>query len=614
MLFCRGMLDRLPGTRTSLATAGILLLLLAVIATLQYRWIGEVSEAERDRMRTEAVSAATRVAGDFDREITRVFFSFEPPPSAGPEVGTFLADSFERWASETLFPGLVAEVLVAVRGETGELEALRADFSTRGLLPVSWPAELETIRARLERGARSPATRLAVSPDSPRPGLGVRLAHFGRLVVDEPPAVIVPRIRPAFIRNEAGPEGARGIRRVVCTIVRLDRLVMTENLLPHLVRRHFGSDGDFDVAVLRRAAPTRTVYVSRPQLSSERIRKPDAEADLFALRLTPDFIRMHQDFAKFPAELAHHAPEWSGRPVPFLGGGAWRLVASHRAGSLEAAVAAVRRRNLAVGGGILVLLAATVAALMMSAQRARRLGRQQVEFVTGITHELRTPLAAIRSAGQNLADGTVAEPQRVKHYGALVEREGRRLTELIERTLVHAGLESGWKVYRFRPLAVAAVVDEAIAASHWLSHEKEIRVEALIPSNLPLVLGDFSALRTLVENLVSNAIKYGRRGSTVTVRAREDGERVELTVEDRGPGIRPEDLSHIFEPFYRGRDVSSGSVPGSGLGLSIVRRIAKAHGGEVHVKSQPGEGSAFRVRLPAELVSIPSTPASQAAS
>jgi signal transduction histidine kinase len=274
-------------------------------------------------------------------------------------------------------------------------------------------------------------------------------------------------------------------------------------------------------------------------------------------------------------------------------------VALHRTGSLQAAVAASRRRNLVVSAAILLLLAAAVATLLVSADRTRRLARQQVEFVAGLTHELRTPLAAIRSAGQNLADGVVTDRDRVRQYGILLEREGRRLSELIEQALAHAGIQARGNGARIGPVAIAEILENALAACRPLAEEQGAALETTVARDLPPVLGDPSALRTLFENLVSNAIKYGGRAGSVRVQARAEGRSVEVTVRDTGPGISPRDLPHIFEPFYRGSDASSGRVAGSGLGLSLVRRVVEAYGGGVRVESEPGKGTAFHVTLPA---------------
>jgi signal transduction histidine kinase len=255
---------------------------------------------------------------------------------------------------------------------------------------------------------------------------------------------------------------------------------------------------------------------------------------------------------------------------------------------------------------VLALLATSFAVLVVAAQRARRLARQRMELVAGVTHELNTPLAAIRSAGQNLADGVVADPDQVRRYGALIEREGQRLSALVGQALKLAGIESGARVWRPEPAPVAEAVQETLADCRWLLAENGTEVETEVPADLPEVLIDRGALGLIVRNLVDNAARHGGAGKWVGVRARlePDGRHVLLSVEDRGPGIAAEDRPHLFEPFYRGRGVVGSATPGSGLGLDLVRRAAAAHGGTVSVSSGAGgHGALFSVRLPAARVS-----------
>lgn len=150
-------------------------------------------------------------------------------------------------------------------------------------------------------------------------------------------------------------------------------------------------------------------------------------------------------------------------------------------------------------------------------------------------------------------------------------------------------------------------MDGALEDCRWLLAERGIEVERDVARGLPPVSADAAALRRAVANLVENAVKHGGRAGWIGVSARraaagpgEPAEAIEITVSDRGPGIRREDLPHLFEPFFRGRDAAEGGVPGSGLGLALVRHTSEAHRGRVTVAAGPGEEeSAFTLRLPA---------------
>lgn len=281
--------------------------------------------------------------------------------------------------------------------------------------------------------------------------------------------------------------------------------------------------------------------------------------------------------------------------------GPWVLVARHRGGSLENTVASIRRRNLAVGLGLLGLLGATAAILATGAQRARALARQQMEFVSGVTHELNTPLAAIRSAGQNLADGIVTEPAQVRRYGGLIEKEGARLTTLVAQVLDFAGIQAGARAFASEPLGAAALIDDVLRDHHLVLEQAGMGVERDVAPDLPSLRGDGPALRRALSNLVANAAKFASSGRWLAVRASAGpgGRSLVVRVEDRGPGIGPNERERVFEPFYRGPAAERNETPGSGLGLSLVRHVVRAHGGSVRAEPMEGGGAAFVVELPA---------------
>jgi signal transduction histidine kinase len=287
------------------------------------------------------------------------------------------------------------------------------------------------------------------------------------------------------------------------------------------------------------------------------------------------------------------------------------LIVRHHAGSLEVAVARTRLQNLAISFGIMLVLMLSVALLAISTRRAQSLARQQMEFVSAVSHELRTPLAVIRSAGENLADGVIDDRQQVRRYGALIEREGRRLTDMVEQVLEFAGAQSGRQTYDLRPTAVGEVIASALAACRPQLVEGGFQLELDLPPQVPRVKADAAALGHALQNLLTNAMKYSGESRWIALRARTvmSGEAPELRIiiEDHGLGIAPDDASQIFEPFYRGREVMAAQIHGNGLGLSLVKRIIEAHDGRVSVESTPGRGSSFTLHLPV-LASASETP------
>jgi signal transduction histidine kinase len=216
-------------------------------------------------------------------------------------------------------------------------------------------------------------------------------------------------------------------------------------------------------------------------------------------------------------------------------------------------------------------------------------------------------VSVIGTAASNLADGVVADPARVRKYGETIQGESRRLAETVERVLQLAGIAAGGAAAARVPVAVGELVRESLAACRPEIEGRQVTVHADIPDQLPAVHGDPAALRSAIQNLISNAVKYGGEAALVRIAARLSGpsrgragaSHVAISVEDQGLGIAPDDRKHIFEPFYRGREAVSRQIQGSGLGLNLVARIAEAHGGRVEVTSEPGKGSVFTLVLPA---------------
>jgi two-component system sensor histidine kinase SenX3 len=219
-------------------------------------------------------------------------------------------------------------------------------------------------------------------------------------------------------------------------------------------------------------------------------------------------------------------------------------------------------------------------------------------------------VAVIRSAAENLSQGIVGSGDRVKRYGQMIESEARRLGEMVERVLQYAGIESGLGLGARTPLAPASFIEDAIGSSLEIFGAGDVTVHREIAAELPAVVGDPAALRSAVQNLLANAVKYGGADHWVGVRAEHARERrgaeVRITISDHGAGIPPSELPHIFEPFYRGSDAVARQIHGNGLGLSLVKRIVASHGGRVTVTTKPGAGSSFTISLPAEAEARPS--------
>ncbi len=598
---------RVPGNLGTLAVLVSLTVLLALLATLQWRWIGEVSRAERERLERSLATATTRFVDEIDRELARaaLLFQFdtrgrrvrEDLDPANHTMERHLARALERWDSTSRYPELLAEVFVL------QPDA-RAGGSSRARRFDPYLDTFEhSLDPREEASVQDLGAQLRDLP-APVPTLDARLPAL-LLPVDEQGRGL------SFRRRFDPPEQAP-----YWTALILDEEYLEQKLLPDLVALHFGvGTGDaFEVAVVRQEDGK--VLFASPDTLTEPLVETDASVDFFTFRPYPDLVFARRrpgppelgDPARRPGTRVSGPRDPSPRePEPRLEyaytEGKWILQVRHREGSLTTAVERTRRNNLAVGLGVLALLGASMGVLILSTRRAQRLAHQQLEFVAGITHELNTPLAALRAAGQNLADGVVTDSEKVQRYGALVLREGKRLGGLVAQALELSGMQSDRNnTLDRRPVALEPMLAAAVEESDWLRSEYGTAIDIEVDSELGTVEADTSALARVLDNLVTNAIKYGSLGkgemaSRVSLRAHDLGDSIVIEVEDHGPGIPSEELPHVFDPFFRGRLASEGTVPGSGVGLALVRHLVHLHGGRVDVDSHPGL-TIFRVTLP----------------
>lgn len=262
-----------------------------------------------------------------------------------------------------------------------------------------------------------------------------------------------------------------------------------------------------------------------------------------------------------------------------------------------------RRRRYAEAGYVglsLVVIVAGVLFLVYAVRKEERLNQLKSDFIATVSHELKTPLSLVRMFGEMLASNRVASPEKRTQYLDIIVRESERLSALIDNVLDFARLEGGRASYEFAEADLAEVVGRAVEMFRYRQQRDKPRVMLEAPVPGPRVRLDERALQLLVFNLLDNALKYAGDSEEVIVRVGRSGRRAWLEVQDQGPGIDPDDARRVFERFYRGRAARRGQARGSGIGLALVRHIARAHGGEATVSAaDPPGGAVFRVLFPA---------------
>lgn len=231
-----------------------------------------------------------------------------------------------------------------------------------------------------------------------------------------------------------------------------------------------------------------------------------------------------------------------------------------------------------------------------------RLARQKTDFVSNVSHELKTPLTSIRMFSELLADGRVTNPAKQRSYLHIITAETARLTRLINNVLDFSRFERGEKKYNFQDCDLARLVAETAETYRPHLENNGFTLECKPSETSVKVRGDGDALAQIIVNLLSNAEKYsnGQKEICVEVKRREDTPLpfAEVNVSDRGSGVPRGSEEKIFEKFYRAHDSLSSGIQGSGLGLTLARQIARAHGGDVIYEAREGGGSCFSLRLP----------------
>jgi signal transduction histidine kinase len=571
----------------------VLVVLLAVLGILQYRWIGEVSVAERERLRAGLQASLHRFSQEFNAEVrvacaALVAGGFEPDPAGREEA---YAARYAQWRESAPHGGLLGRVAVAApRGDSLLLRSLHFDSGT--FAPAEWPAEWRRLEERLSaRLARpSPGPRRFPSP-----------VEEGEIAVIELPRLLWPEgRRPGFF-----PGGSRERERIEVEwlIVELDLDYLRTTLFPELLRRHLVGEGEleYQAEIVTRRQPSVLIYSSDARPEARIGARSDASANLFDVQyeqiLRREALLRPREGGRAGGRMRRPPPE-----PPSPDRGRWRVAVRHQAGSLEAVVNRVRVRNLAVTAAILLLMLATIAALVRFTQRAQKLAALQMEFVAGVSHELRTPLTVIRTAGHNLGGGVIKDQGQVQRYGLLIREEAERLTGIVEQVLHFAAAKAGRTIGAREPVSVESLIEEAVAASARTLEQYQCQVETRCQPGTPPVLADPAALQQALQNLLINAAKHGSVGGWIGVQAsaiaNRGGDLIEFRVKDRGPGIPEDELAHVFDAFYRGKKAIAEQIPGTGLGLSLVKRIVEAHQGTVAVESQPGQGAEFIVRIP----------------
>ena len=584
--------------------------LLVLLGLLQYRWLSQISVSESEKAHRRVQEQAERFAMDFNREIQNSYFNFQTDAEtwAKKDWSSF-NEQYDYWHDKTAYPALIADFYFFEA--KNDAASLRYDRGSRSFVPIEMSTELTGLRSRFSNESTF------------------------KPVYEDIYTLVLPihdtqrKVEHILIRTPIhGDREAMNIPpKFGYLAIKLDPAVIKDQILPDLAAKYFG-EGDYRAAVTDKSG--------QPVFQTVSGGTSDASAPLFDL--SPDNFIFYANKDLMNSVSSEHKPgvvmtskveshtfnrvesgdakdgtvkievkrDAKPRTSIFTAtttssdapNSPWTLQVQHAYGSIDTYMAWTLRRNLAIGFGLLFLLACAVAAIIISAQRAKMLAQRQVDFVSSVSHEFRTPLAVIYSAGENLADGIAKEDMQVSRYGDLIKGEGRKLTGMVEQILDFAGANSGRKKYSFAETSIVDVVNDALAECRPLIDEKNIAVETNIADSLTPITADRIALSQAVQNLIANSIKYSNGKAWLRLTAENGDGKVRIAIEDRGIGISKSDLRKIFEPFFRSKSVVDAQIHGNGLGLSLVKHIVEAHGGRIIATSELNKGSKFIIEIP----------------
>lgn len=524
--------------RVWVAAAVVAIIATVGLAASQLRWIDALHTGQAEWQRAAAQEAGGRVADSLQQHLARV-----------------QAEWFEVWAAGA-----------------GDPQTLAAHLDTTAPDPWGWlgpPRVIQTSGVE-----RFDPTQQTFHPEADPQWEAwseavASVSAEGRVVVPvDPPALVLPWPDGATPRCVAWP----------LDMARIDSLARREwasvapaplrdALAPAIRPADDRSTAEVRIPLGLQPALELETAVAGPGRKVVRLVTGEGEESI---------VEMREDPAPVPTRM-ELAPA-----------GNWELVLLPEGETLASRAARQRWRHLLQAAATTLLFALGLVLLGVLVRRQRRLATDRIAFLAGITHEVRTPLAVLTTAADNLSDGVVTDPGHAREYGETIRRETRRLRRLTDAALQLAGAEG--------PPPPRELLDPEA-----LLHEAVLRAAPGIPVEvegpLPAGRGNRDDLLGALENLLHNARLHGEDPVRASVHATAHG--LEFRVHDAGRRLSDADLEALFEPFRRGAHAAASQTPGSGLGLAIGRRTARAHGGDLDARVD-GTGTTFRLRIPVE--------------
>ena len=247
---------------------------------------------------------------------------------------------------------------------------------------------------------------------------------------------------------------------------------------------------------------------------------------------------------------------------------------------------------------ILLVIALGVTFIFHDISREQELSRMKADFISNVTHEIKTPIATICSLAENVNEGWITSAEKQHDYFRLIASEGEKLGHLVENTLDFSRIESGTKSVNLEMSSIQDVIETTLERFRLMTEGQEIELTADVDDNMPPVPIDKASMEQALLNLLDNALKYSPGEKIIRLAAKLDKGFLNIAVSDKGMGIDKKDRIRIFEKFYRSESGSGRNITGSGIGLTLVKEIVESHKGIITVESELNKGSTFTIRIP----------------
>lgn len=580
-----------------------LLFLLPVIAGIQHHYLGELSEAQKVRLKTNLEIAAKNFSKDFNSEWMKIEKTFSFEGGSSIDFDSQFNQTYRTWKQTAPFPDLIKDIYL-FEFQNGKPILSIFNIQKENFSPSDWPAELGGKRY-LPAPSDNSLNKIFFLPEIS--------------ISNKYPIITLP------CRNCQISDNRNELLSINFIIIIPDPDALPD-MLSTLIKKHFPFQNDFqlDVAITKGKRPDDILYISDPELDIMDFHSAEVRTEI---RRWPEDSGLFIN-AEFPTILSEPTGKELSKPteiniqvvkkilpekiddISSLDGLSdknkvpqfvtWKLMVKIRNDTLEGIVDKTRQRNLFISYCVLAILGISMVMVFVSARRLSSLARRQLRFVYGVSHELRTPISVIRSAGENLADGIISDMDQQKKYGRLIRDEGRRLSSMVENILSFSALQNGKTTLNLKAARIIDILEECIntrSGSNDLP-APDIKIES--DSNVPLVKVDYNSIKIAFNNIIENSIKYSPDASPIQIRIKyiSSDNQVEISFEDHGRGINAEDLPFIFDPFFRGKNSEDQRTPGSGIGLSLVNDIINKHRGRIEVQSKRHKGTIVSIILP----------------